>query len=91
MSAGHQPLEGISPLGIAGKEAEAGAGWGQQHHLAFLGEGVPVALLIDLDDPAWHTTGDVIGNLDGAAMAEVGEVVLAWIRRRAAAGSKRPR
>ena len=60
-------------------------------HLAFLGEGIPVVLLIDLDDPAWHTTGDVLANLDGAAMAEVGEVLIAWVRARAAAGSDGPR
>ncbi len=57
-------------------------------HLPFQERGVPVALLIDLDDPSWHTTGDVIENLDPAAMAEVGDVVLAWIARRAAAPSK---
>lgn len=54
-------------------------------HLAFLRLGIPVALLIDLNDPHWHTTADTIEHLDPAAMAEVGEVVLSWVRQRSAA------
>ena len=59
-------------------------------HVAFHKEGVPVALLIDINDPNWHTAGDVFANLDGAAMAEVGEVLLAWVRLRAYEMNPRP-
>lgn len=57
-------------------------------HLAFLRLGIPVALLIDLNDPRWHTTADTIEHLDPAAMAEVGNVVAAWVRQRAAAAPR---
>jgi glutaminyl-peptide cyclotransferase len=53
-------------------------------HLAFHRRQIPVALLIDLDYPEWHTTADTLDKLDPEAMAQVGEVVLAWIREEAA-------
>jgi len=49
-------------------------------HIAFLQRGIPVANLIDIDDPNWHTQDDRLENLDPHAMAEVAEVVLEWIR-----------
>jgi len=49
-------------------------------HIAFLRRGIPVVDLIDLEDPAWHTHGDTIDRLDPAVMAEVHDVVLAWVR-----------
>lgn len=53
-------------------------------HIPFLDRGIPVVDLIDLNDPAWHTHADTLDRLDPEAMAEVTEVVLAWIRQRAA-------
>src|SRR5690606_38237544 len=50
-------------------------------HLAFLARGIPVVDLIDLDDPNWHTHRDTLDGIDPAAMAEVADVVLTWIRR----------
>ncbi|HWV38806.1 MAG TPA: M28 family peptidase [Vulgatibacter sp.] len=49
-------------------------------HIAFLKRGIPVVDLIDLDDPAWHTHGDTIDRLDPAVVAEVHDVVLAWVQ-----------
>lgn len=49
-------------------------------HIAFLQRGIPVADLIDIDDPHWHTQEDTLEHLDPHAMAEVAEVVLQWIR-----------
>lgn len=49
-------------------------------HIAFLQRGIPIANLIDLDDPHWHTQEDKLEHLDPEAMAEVAEVVLQWIR-----------
>jgi glutaminyl-peptide cyclotransferase len=54
-------------------------------HLAFHSRQIPVALLIDLSDPTWHTTADTLDRVDFDAMDQVGEVVLAWIREEAAA------
>jgi len=50
-------------------------------HIAFLARGVPVALLIDIEDPNWHTHEDTLDKLDPEVMAQVADVVLAWIRR----------
>ena len=55
-------------------------------HIAFLQRGIPVANLIDIDDPNWHTQDDRLENLDPHAMAEVAEVVLEWIPESAPAG-----
>lgn len=49
-------------------------------HIAFLKRDIPVVDLIDLDDPAWHTHADTMDRLDPAVMAEVHDVVLAWVR-----------
>jgi hypothetical protein len=48
--------------------------------LAFQNRNLPIALLIDLDYPEWHTAADTLDRLDPGAMDQVGEVVLAWIR-----------
>ncbi len=53
-------------------------------HLAFHRRNVPVALLIDLDYPEWHTAADTLDKLDPEAMDQAGEVVLAWVREEAA-------
>lgn len=50
-------------------------------HIAFLKRGIPVVDLIDLEDPNWHTHEDTLDKLDPEVMAEVTEVVLAWIRQ----------
>ncbi|HLV61323.1 MAG TPA: M28 family peptidase [Fredinandcohnia sp.] len=56
-------------------------------HIAFLQRGIPVANLIDIDDPHWHTHEDRLEHLDPEAMAEVAEVVIAWVRAQRAPGS----
>lgn len=53
-------------------------------HVAFQRRNIPVALLIDMEYPAWHTAGDTLDQLDPQAMAQVGEVVLAWVREESA-------
>lgn len=55
-------------------------------HIAFLQRGIPVANLIDIDDPHWHTQEDKLEHLDPEAMAEVAEVVLQWLREQRAPG-----
>ena len=52
-------------------------------HVAFQSRNLPVALLIDMDYPAWHTAGDTLDQLDPKAMDQVAEVVLAWVREEA--------
>lgn len=49
-------------------------------HIPFQQRGIPVAILIDIHDPVWHTQGDTLEKIDPVAMAEVADVVLAWIR-----------
>jgi hypothetical protein len=49
-------------------------------HIPFLSVGIPAIDLIDLSDPAWHTTGDLPENCSPEALAEMGELVLAIIR-----------
>lgn len=56
----------------------------EDDHRAFHRRSIPVALLIDLDYPEWHTTRDTLDRIDPEAMAQVGDVVLAWIREEAA-------
>ena len=64
--------------------SDAPGQWITDDHRAFNQRNMPVALLIDIDDPAWHTTNDVIENLDGKAMAEVAALLIAWIQTRSA-------
>lgn len=49
-------------------------------HRPFLDAGIPAALLIDLDDPNWHTHADRPEAVDPASLAVVGRVLEAWIR-----------
>lgn len=45
-------------------------------HVPFIEAGIPAADIIDLDDPAWHTTGDDADNLDAGTLEEVIRVLL---------------
>lgn len=49
-------------------------------HIPFQQRGIPVAILIDIHDPVWHTHEDTLEKIDPVAMAEVADVVLAWVR-----------
>jgi Zn-dependent M28 family amino/carboxypeptidase len=48
----------------------------EDDHTPFLRAGVPAALLIDFDFPAWHTAEDTLDTVSAASLAVVGEVVL---------------
>lgn len=48
----------------------------EDDHVPFLRAGVPAALLIDFDFPAWHTAEDTLDTVSAASLAVVGEVVL---------------
>jgi glutaminyl-peptide cyclotransferase len=49
-------------------------------HIAFLEAGIPAADLIDLSDPAWHTTRDLPERCSPQSLGEVGRLVLEIIR-----------
>ncbi len=50
-------------------------------HVPFRQAGIPAALLIDFDYPAWHTLADTCDQLGAASLERVGRVVEAWIER----------
>jgi Zn-dependent M28 family amino/carboxypeptidase len=47
----------------------------EDDHAPFLRAGVPAALLIDFDFPAWHTAHDTLDKVSAKSLAIVGEVV----------------
>jgi Zn-dependent M28 family amino/carboxypeptidase len=49
-------------------------------HIAFLEAGIPAVDLIDLADPAWHTTADLPERCSPRSLGEVGRLVLEIIR-----------
>jgi len=49
-------------------------------HIAFLEAGIPAVDLIDVSDPAWHTTGDLPERCSPQSLGEVGRLVLEIIR-----------
>jgi hypothetical protein len=49
-------------------------------HVAFLREGIPAVDLIDLSDPAWHTTRDLPENCAPESLAEIGRLLLEIVR-----------
>ena len=48
----------------------------EDDHAPFLAAGVPSALLIDFDYPAWHTANDTLDKVSAESLAVVGDVVL---------------
>jgi hypothetical protein len=48
-------------------------------HIPFLSRGIPAVDLIDLADPAWHTTSDLPENCAPETLEEVGRLVLALL------------
>jgi len=48
----------------------------EDDHAPFLRAGVPSALLIDFDFPAWHTTGDTLDKVSAQSLRIVGDVLL---------------
>jgi len=48
----------------------------EDDHAPFLSAGVPAALLIDFDFPAWHTAGDTVDKVSARSLQVVGDVVL---------------
>jgi Zn-dependent M28 family amino/carboxypeptidase len=48
----------------------------EDDHVPFLRLGVPAALLIDFDFPAWHTADDTVDKVSARSLAVVGEVLL---------------
>lgn len=48
----------------------------EDDHVPFLRAGVPAALLIDFDFPAWHTAEDTLDKVSAQSLAVVGEVLL---------------
>jgi glutaminyl-peptide cyclotransferase len=48
----------------------------EDDHVPFLRLGVPAALLIDFDFPAWHTPDDTLDKVSAESLAIVGDVVL---------------
>jgi len=48
----------------------------EDDHAPFLSAGVPAALLIDFDFPAWHTAGDTLDKVSARSLQVVGDVVL---------------
>src|SRR5687768_12474393 len=49
----------------------------EDDHLPFVRAGIPSVDIIDLDDPAWHTSEDTIENVSARSLQIVGDVVLA--------------
>jgi len=48
----------------------------EDDHAPFLRAGVPAALLIDFDFPAWHTAGDTLDKVSARSLQVVGDVLL---------------
>ncbi len=48
----------------------------EDDHAPFLRAGVPAALLIDFDFPAWHTAGDTLDKVSARSLRVVGDVLL---------------
>ena len=48
----------------------------EDDHAPFLLAGVPAALLIDFDFPAWHTAGDTLDKVSARSLQVVGDVLL---------------
>lgn len=53
-------------------------------HRPLLDVGIPTVLVIDVDDPRWHTLDDRAEYCSEHALAEVGHVVGDWLTRKAA-------
>jgi hypothetical protein len=60
-------------------------------HIPFLAARIPAVDLIDLDDPAWHTSGDLPANCAPESLGQLGRLVLALVERaeKAAEGGER--
>jgi Zn-dependent M28 family amino/carboxypeptidase len=48
-------------------------------HTPFVSAGVPTALIIDFDYPAWHTTGDTMDKISAESLENVGKVLVKWL------------
>lgn len=48
-------------------------------HLPLLEVGIPTVVLIDLDDPRWHTADDLPAHCSADSLGQVAGVVLAWL------------
>ena len=56
-------------------------------HIPFLAAGIPAVDLIDLSDPAWHTTFDLPESCGTEPLAELGTLVLSLVRAAEEEGS----
>ena len=50
-------------------------------HLPFIQRGLRTALLVDFDDPYWHTLADTPDKCDPASLRAVGAVILEYLWR----------
>lgn len=57
-------------------------------HIPFLEAGIPAIDVIDMEDPAWHTTRDLPDNCSSETLSDVGRLVLELIRRAEDAGRR---
>lgn len=53
--------------------------WIECDHLPFMKAGIPSALFMDLDYPQWHTRADTITACSPTSLAQIVQVLLAWI------------
>ncbi len=50
-------------------------------HVPLIQAGIPTILLIDLDDPHWHTHADLPDKVRPGSLQQVGDVLFTWIYR----------
>lgn len=55
--------------------------WIEADHVPFMKAGIASALFMDTDYPEWHTRADTIDACSPQSLAQIVEVVLAWIYR----------
>lgn len=55
--------------------------WIACDQIPFMRAGIPTALFMDLDYPEWHTRADTIDACSAASLAQIAQVLLAWIYR----------
>jgi len=56
-------------------------------HRPFWERGVPAAVMIDFQDPHWHTVDDTPDKLSAASLARVGQTVQVWLELGAPSGA----
>lgn len=51
-------------------------------HRPFVDRGIPAVNIIDIEYPYWHTTADTLDKISAESLAQVGQVLEAWILSR---------